>query len=126
MRRMLPLLDPFDEIKQIYYSTTRETIERDLARALELLRRMPDDEARQRAAGLMHGLSELKREWAGRKKSKKPTSKDPTSKELTSKGPTSKGPTSPWFLEVGSRRFCDEDLVLVAPDPPLAALERRD
>jgi hypothetical protein len=68
MSRMLPLLDPFDEIKQIYYSTTRETIERDLARALELLRQMPDDEARQRAAGLMHGLSDLKREWAPSKK----------------------------------------------------------
>ena len=72
MSRMLPLLDPFDEIKQIYYSTTRETIERDLARALELLRRMPDDEARQRAAGLMHGLSDLKREWAPKKRRMKP------------------------------------------------------
>jgi hypothetical protein len=73
VRRMLPLLDPFDEIKQIYYSTTRETIERDLARALELLRQMPDDEARQRAAGLMHGLADLKREWAPKKKSGKRT-----------------------------------------------------
>lgn len=73
MSRMLPLLDPFDEIKQIYYSTTRETIERDLARALELLRQMPDDEARQRAAGLMHGLSDLKREWTPKKKSGKRT-----------------------------------------------------
>ena len=70
MSRMLPLLDPFDEIKQIYYSTTRETIERDLARALDLLRQMPDDDARQRAAGLMHGLSDLKREWALKKKRK--------------------------------------------------------
>lgn len=72
MSRMLPLLDPFDEIKQIYYSTTRETIERDLARALDLLRRMPDDEARQRAAGLMHGLSDLKREWTPKKRRTKP------------------------------------------------------
>lgn len=91
MSRMLPMLDPFDEIKQIYYSTTRETIERDMARALELLRQMPDDDARQRAAGLMHGLSDLKREWS-RKKRKTPTTKGPKAKP-TSKGPTSKGPT---------------------------------
>lgn len=71
MSRMLPMLDPFDEIKQIYYSTTRETIEGDLARALDLLRQMPDDEARQRAAGLMHGLSDLQREWASKKKTGK-------------------------------------------------------
>ena len=70
MSRMLPILDPFDQIKQIYYSTSRETIERDLARALELLRQMPDEEARQRAAGLMHGLADLKREWAPKKRKK--------------------------------------------------------
>lgn len=90
MSRMLPLLDPFDEIKQIYYSTTRETIERDLARALELLRRMPDDGARQRAAGLMHGLSDLKREWAGRRKT---STKKP--RDQGTKGPTSKEPKKP-------------------------------
>jgi hypothetical protein len=90
MSRMLPLLDPFDEIKQIYYSTTRETIERDLARALELLRQMPDEEARQRAAGLMHGLSDLKREWVGGKRRKKP--RDQGTKKPTSKQPTFKKP----------------------------------
>ena len=79
------MLDPFDEIKQIYYSTTRETIEGDLARALALLRQMPDEEARQRAAGLMHGLADLKREWGGRKKRKQPISKGPTSKQPTAK-----------------------------------------
>jgi hypothetical protein len=67
MSRLLPMLDPFDAIKQIYYSTTRETIERDMERALELLRQMPDDDTRQRAAGLMHGLTDLKREWKPKK-----------------------------------------------------------
>jgi len=63
MSKLLPMLDPFDEIKRIYFSTTRQTIERDMARALELLTHMPTDEARQRVAGFMHGLSDLKREW---------------------------------------------------------------
>ncbi len=68
MSKLLPMLDPFDEIKRIYFSTTKQTIERDMARALELLTHMPTDEARQRVAGFMHGLSDLKREWKPRKK----------------------------------------------------------
>ncbi len=63
MSKLLPMLDPFDEIKRIYFSTTKQTIDRDMARALELLTHMPSDEARQRVAGFMHGLSDLKREW---------------------------------------------------------------
>ena len=63
MSKLLPMLDPFDEIKKLYFSTTRDTIDRDFTRALDLLTRMASDEERQRAAGYMHGLSELKREW---------------------------------------------------------------
>ena len=63
MSRRLPMLDPFDEIRRLYFSTTRETIERDMARALELLRQMASDEDRERAAGYMHGLTDLQREW---------------------------------------------------------------
>jgi hypothetical protein len=63
MTKMLPMLDPFDEIRKLYFSTTAQTIERDLARALDLVTRMPSDEARERVAGYMHGLAELRREW---------------------------------------------------------------
>lgn len=75
MSKLLPMLDPFDEIKRIYFSTTRQTIERDMAHALELLTHMPSDEARQRVAGFMHGLSDLKREWKPRGKTRSGTSK---------------------------------------------------
>jgi hypothetical protein len=68
MSKLLRMLDPFDEIKRIYFSTTKQTIERDMARALELLTHMPNDEARQRVAGFMHGLSDLNREWKTGKK----------------------------------------------------------
>lgn len=68
MSKLLPMLDAFDEIKRLYFSTTKQTIERDMARALELLKHMPSDEARQRVAGFMHGLSDLKREWKVGKK----------------------------------------------------------
>jgi hypothetical protein len=67
MTKMLPMLDPFDEIKRLYFSTTAQTIERDITRALDLLTHMPDDEARDRAAGYMHGLADLRKEWKGKK-----------------------------------------------------------
>lgn len=63
MSKLLPMLNPFDEIKRIYFSTTRETIERDMTRALDLLTRMPTDGDRDRVAGYMHGLADLRREW---------------------------------------------------------------
>ena len=68
MSRMLSMLDPYDEIKKIYFTTTRETIERDMERALDLLTRMPTEEARDRVAGFMHGLSDLRQEWKPRPK----------------------------------------------------------
>jgi hypothetical protein len=66
MTKMLPMLDPFDEIKRLYFSTTARTIERDIARALDLLTHMPDDQARDRVAGYMHGLADLRKEWKGK------------------------------------------------------------
>jgi hypothetical protein len=68
MSTLLRMLDPFDEIKKLYFNTTRETIDRDFTCALDLLTRMASDDERQRAAAYMHGLSELKREWKKPKK----------------------------------------------------------
>ena len=81
MSKLLPMLDPFDEIKRLYFSTTKQTIERDMARALELLTHMPSDDARQRAAGFMHGLADLKREW-------KSTGKKAVARRKPKSGPT--------------------------------------
>jgi hypothetical protein len=55
-----------DEIKRLYYGTTKATIQKDLARAVELLKSMPDEEDRERAAVYMDGLSQMRSEWAGR------------------------------------------------------------
>jgi hypothetical protein len=71
MSKLLPMLNPLAEIKRLYFTTTRDTIERDLTRALDLLTRMASDEERERAAGYMHGLAELKREWKGPAKKRK-------------------------------------------------------
>jgi hypothetical protein len=61
------LLDPMDklaEIKRLYYQATRVTVKRDLARAVEILKSMPSEEERERAAVYMDGLSQMRSEWA--------------------------------------------------------------
>lgn len=55
--------DPVVEIRQLYFHATRATIQRDMARAVELLKSLPDEEARQRAAVYMDGLSQMRSEW---------------------------------------------------------------
>lgn len=54
--------DPLAEIRQIYFKTTRATIERDLLRAVELLKSMPEDQ-RERAAVFMEGLNDMRKEF---------------------------------------------------------------
>jgi hypothetical protein len=56
-------MDPLEEIKKLYYATTKATIQRDLARAVELLKQLPAEDDRQRAAVYMDGLSQMRSEW---------------------------------------------------------------
>jgi hypothetical protein len=56
------------EIKRLYYQTTPQTIQTDLAKALALLKSMPTDEERERAAVYMDGLSQMRSDWARSKK----------------------------------------------------------
>jgi len=58
-------MDALAEIKRLYYQTTRATIQRDLDRAVALLKSLPDDDTRQAAAVYMDGLSQMRSEWAG-------------------------------------------------------------
>lgn len=51
------------EIKRLYYRTTRNTIQEDLAKALDLLKSMSSDEERERAAVYMDGLSQMRSDW---------------------------------------------------------------
>ena len=55
------------EIRRLYFTTTRETIGRDLAKALELLKSMNSEEERERATAYMHGLAEMRKEWHGKR-----------------------------------------------------------
>lgn len=57
-------MDPVSEIKRLYYAATKATIQRDLARAIELLKQLPSEEDRERAAVYMDGLSQMRSDWA--------------------------------------------------------------
>jgi hypothetical protein len=55
------------EIRKIYFKTSRQTIEHDLAHAIELLKSLPTEEDRERARVYMDGLSQMRSEWGGTK-----------------------------------------------------------
>jgi hypothetical protein len=56
-------MDTVAEIKSIYQRATRATITRDLERAIALLKTLPTEEERERAAVFMDGLSQMRSEW---------------------------------------------------------------
>ena len=57
-------MDAVAEIKRLYYAATRATIDRDLARAIDLLKTLDTEDARERAAVYMDGLSQMRSEWS--------------------------------------------------------------
>lgn len=60
------MMDKLAEIKRLYYQTTAATVQRDLARAVALLKDLSEAE-RERAAVYMDGLSQMRSEWGLRK-----------------------------------------------------------
>jgi hypothetical protein len=55
--------DKIEEIRRMYFGTTPKTIERDLDRAIDILKSLKTDEERSKAAVFMDGLNELRKEW---------------------------------------------------------------
>ena len=60
-------MDKVAEIKKLYFSTTKQTIERDFDRAIDLLKTMATEDERSRAAVFMEGLAEMKKQWQGKR-----------------------------------------------------------
>ena len=52
-----------NEIQRLYDQATAATVERDLKRAVEIFKTLPDEETRERAAVFMDGLSQMRSEW---------------------------------------------------------------
>ena len=55
------------DIRRIYFKTTRQSIDHDLAHAIELLKSLPSEDDREKATVYMQGLAEMQRNWAGKK-----------------------------------------------------------
>jgi len=66
--RMLTADDKLAEIRRLYFNTTKQTIQEDLARALDLLKSMNSEEERERATVYMEGLAEMYKDWVRKKK----------------------------------------------------------
>jgi hypothetical protein len=68
---MLSAADKHAEIRRLYFTTTRQSIQDDLAKALDLLKSMASEEERERATVYMEGLAQMRRDWSqGQKKEK--------------------------------------------------------
>ena len=64
----LPMLSADDkhaEIRRLYFKTTRQTIQQDLEKALDLLKSMGSEAERERATVYMEGLAQMRRDWSG-------------------------------------------------------------
>lgn len=57
-------MNAVDEIKHLYFNATKATIQRDLTRAITLLKGLKTEDERERAAVYMDGLSQMRSEWA--------------------------------------------------------------
>jgi hypothetical protein len=66
----LPMLsadDKLAEIRRLYFTTTRHTIQDDLTRALDLLKSMASEEERERATVYMEGMAQMRADWTRKK-----------------------------------------------------------
>ena len=75
-----------DEIRRIYFTTTKQTIDADMAHAIELLKTIADEEVREKAVVFMHGLSEMQREWRGKRPKKVEKLKAETGGRVSGRG----------------------------------------
>jgi hypothetical protein len=66
--KMLSDDDKRAEIRRLYFQTTRPTIQRDLERALDLLKSMSSEDERERVTVYMEGLAQMRKDWAPRDK----------------------------------------------------------
>jgi len=61
------------QIREIYFKTTKRTIEHDIAHAIELLKSLPGEDEREKATVYMEGLAQMRIDWTvtkGRKRGK--------------------------------------------------------
>jgi len=55
-----------EEIRRLYFAATPKTIQRDLDRAIDILKSLETEDDRSKAAVFMEGLNEMRKEWKTR------------------------------------------------------------
>jgi len=66
--RMLSADEKLAEIRRLYFKATRQTIDQDLVKALDLLKSMASEDERERATVYMEGLAQMRSDWRGSKR----------------------------------------------------------
>ena len=56
-------MDAVAEIKRLYYATTKSTIQKDLDKAIDLVKTLNTEEEREKVSVFMDGLSQMRSEW---------------------------------------------------------------
>ena len=51
------------QIREIYFKTTKRTIEHDIVHAIELLKSLPSEDEREKATVYMEGLAQMRKDW---------------------------------------------------------------
>lgn len=75
--KMLSADDKLAEIRRLYFSTSKQSIQQDFARALELLKSMATEDERERATVYMEGLAEMQKDWLKQSSPRPPGSGSP-------------------------------------------------
>jgi len=60
-----------EQIRRIYFKTTKQTIEHDLAHAIALLKSLATEDEREKARVFMDGLAQMRSDWARQQPKKK-------------------------------------------------------
>jgi hypothetical protein len=66
--KMLTTDDKVAEIRRLYFATTKQTIQQDLEKALDLLKSMGSEEERDRVAVFMDGMAQMRADWTRQSK----------------------------------------------------------
>ncbi len=64
---MLSTEQKLAEIRRLYFTATRGSIQHDIEKALDLLKSIASEDERERATVYMEGLAQMRRDWGGGK-----------------------------------------------------------
>ena len=91
--KMLSSDEKIAEIRRLYFDATKQTIQHDLAKALDLLKTMSTEDERERATVYMEGLAEMRNDW---ERERKPAGGSRSAKPRPAgRAPRKKAPSKP-------------------------------